>query len=107
VWRGLIVNAYRLERHGPFGSGADIWFHFSVTNSTNDTISYQALGTWVEETGQFQKSWTYSSLGPGAVLRHRDNINISEPGEYNLWLAIQFSDGTGVRLSGPIPVSVQ
>jgi len=106
-WRGLVVNAYRLERHGPFGSGGDIWFNFSITNSTNGTISYTALGTWVEETGQFQKSWTYSSLGPGAVLRHRDHINIVGQGEYSLYLAIQFSDGFGVRLSGPIHVVVQ
>ncbi len=106
--RGLVVAAYYVPRApGPFGPGQDIWFNFSITNESENVVSYNALGTWVEETGQFQKSWTYSVLTPGATLTHRDHINISAPGDYNLWLAIHFSDGIGVLLSGPIRVVVQ
>jgi tetratricopeptide (TPR) repeat protein len=106
--RGLVVVAYYVPRApGPFGPGQDIWFNFSITNESENVVSYNALGTWVEETGQFQKSWTYSVLTPGATLTHRDHINMSAPGDYHLWLAIHFSDGLGVLLSGPIRVVVQ
>lgn len=106
--RGLAVVAYYVPRApGPFGPGTDIWFNFSITNESDSVVSYSALGMWVEETGQFQKSWTFSVLTPGANLNHRDHINIQEPGTYNLWLAIQFSDGMGVLLRGPVNVVVQ
>jgi len=106
--RGLVVNGYWVEgAPGPFAVGQDIWFGFDITNSSGEALDYHALGTWVEETGQFQKSWTYSSLGPGAVLRHRDHINVAQVGTHSLWLAIHFSDGQAALLSGPIVVTVE
>ncbi len=106
--RGLVVNAYYVPRApGPLGQGRDIWFSFSVTNTTNETISYIALGTWVQETGQFQKIWTYSQVGPGYTLIDRDHVNIIQPGTYNLWLGIHYSDGSQELLSGPIRVVVE
>jgi hypothetical protein len=105
---GLVVNAYYIPRApGPLGQGRDIWFSFSVTNTTNETISYIALGTWVQETGQFQKSWTYSQVGPGYTLIDRDHVNIIQPGTYDLWLGIHYSDGSQELLSGPIRVVVE
>jgi hypothetical protein len=61
----------------------------------------------VEQTGQFQKSWTYSLLEPGQSLAWRDHINIPDPGTYHLFLAIHFSDGVAALLSGPVVVTVE
>jgi hypothetical protein len=103
-----VVNGYWLEDvPGPFAVKQDIWFGFDITNSSEHTVEYDALGTWVEETGQFQKSWIYSSLAPGATLPHRDHINIPDGGTYRLWLAIHFDDGVTALLSGPIVVTVE
>lgn len=106
--RGLVVNGYWVEgAPGPFAVGQDIWFGFDITNSSGTTLGYDALGTWVEETGQYQKSWKYSSLPPEEHLRWRDHINIAEVGTYSLWLAIHFSDRQAALLSGPIVVTVE
>lgn len=111
--RGLRVNAYVVEgAPGPFSAGAPIWFSMDITNVSGQEIPYLALGTWVEETGQFQKSYfavppAYPSFMPNQHFTHRDRIMIPVPGNYRLWLAIQFVDGTGVRLYGPVPVIVQ
>ncbi len=111
--RGLVVNNYSVEgAPGPFAAGAPIWFNIDLTNSTGDEIQYLALGTWVEETGQYQKSYfavppAYPSFMPGQRFTHRDSIAIPNPGTYRLWLAIQFKDGAGVRLAGPVTVTVQ
>ncbi len=108
--RGLVVNAYWIEgAPGPFGSAADIWFNMDITNNSGQRIDYNALGTWVEETGQFQKSWTYSSFDAGKHFTHRDHINQFDlsPGTYHLYLRICFSDGACVNMYGPIEVVVQ
>jgi hypothetical protein len=111
--RGLVVNNYAVEgAPGPFATGAPIWFNIDITNPTAEEIQYLALGTWVEETGQYQKSYfavppAYPSFVPGQRFTHRDSIAIPVAGTYRLWLAIQFKDGVGVRLAGPVTVTVQ
>ena len=106
--RGLVVNAYWVEgAPGPFGVGQDIWFNFDLTNGTDQILYYDALGAWVEQTGQFQKSYFHSSFDPGSRLAWDDHINIPEPGTYSLWLAVQFDDGMGAKLSGPVVVTVE
>jgi hypothetical protein len=106
--RGLDPLSYNVfGAPGPFGVGQFIWFSFKIVNTSSQTLSYTSLGTWVQETGQFQKSWTYSTFGPSGVLNHRDHLEIPAPGTYHLFLAIQFSDGDNVLLSGPIEVRVR
>ncbi|HEC35602.1 MAG TPA: hypothetical protein ENI39_03610 [Anaerolineae bacterium] len=106
--RGLMPNDYTVEgAPGPFAVNQDIWFNMDITNTSNETVAYTALGTWVEETGQFQQSWTYSSFTPGQHFTWRDHINIPAPGTYNLWMMVCFHDGTCARLKGPIVVTVQ
>jgi len=103
-----VPSAYWVEgAPGPFEVDEEIWFNIDITNSSGGTVAYQALGTWVEETGQFQKSWSYSAFSPGQHFMWRDHIHIPAPGTYHLWLAIQFDDGAGVKLRGPITVTVQ
>lgn len=106
--RGIRVNGYSVRgAPGPFGAGAEIWFDLNVTNGSAQTVTFNALGTWVEQTGQFQKSWSYSSLAPNQNFVWSDKILIPLGGSYDLWLAIEFSDGAGVLLSGPIKITVQ
>ena len=106
--RGLVVNAYTVEgAPGPFGAAHDIWFSLDITNGSDQTQAFDALGTWVEQTGQYQTSWTYSSLEPWQNLAWRDHINILVPGTYHPFLAIHFSDGVAALLSGPIVVIVE
>ena len=112
-FRGLVPDDYQVEgAPGPYGVGLDICFNMWITNGSGETIEYDALGTWVEETGQFQKSYfsappVYPSFVPGQNFHHRDCLRIPAPGTYNLWLAIHFIDGTAVLLKGPISVVVQ
>jgi uncharacterized protein YraI len=106
--RGIVVNGYSVRgAPGPYGVGAEIWFDLNVTNQSGQTLAFNALGTWVEQTGQFQKSWTYSSLAPNQNFVWSDKLTIPAAGDYSLWLAIEFSDGAGVLLSGPVAVKVQ
>jgi hypothetical protein len=103
-----VANGYWVEgAPGPFSAGQDVWFSFDITNASGGTLEFNALGTWVEETGQYQKSWTYSTLELDETLQWRDHINITAAGEYSLYLAVQFSDGFGALLSGPVVVTVQ
>jgi hypothetical protein len=106
--RGLRANSYSVEgAPGPYGVGASIWFNFNVTNQSTEVVGYNWLGTWVEQTGQVQKSWSYSEFSSGQTLNWRDNINIPQAGTFNLWLAVEFSDGSTALLSGPVTVTVQ
>jgi len=107
-FRGLVADDYQVEgAPGPYGVGADIWFNMWITNKTSSPVEYKALGTLVEETGQFQKSYTYSEFKANAKFNWRDHINIPNAGSYNLWLTICFRDDECFRMLGPVPVTVQ
>jgi hypothetical protein len=118
--RGLEVVAYTvIGAPGPYGAGADIPFNFTVVNRSSSTIVYDALGTWVQDTDIFQKS--YSRLNPNfdppvfvpgyGINDHTDHVRIPTPGTYNLYLAIHFVEEgggiTAVLLAGPVQVVVQ
>jgi hypothetical protein len=106
-FRGLVPNAYVVEgAPGPFEADKKIWFQFSVTN-LGQTVDYSALGTLVDETGQFQKSWTNERFLPGQTLDWRDNLKIPAPGTYNLWLVVCFTDNECFRMRGPVTITVQ
>ena len=107
--RGLVAEGFQVEgAPGPYGSSSDIWFNMWVYNSSSNSVEYDALGVFVEETNEMQKSWSYSQFQPGQRFVHRDHINqfTLGAGTYHLWLMICFSDGC-VRLSGPVQVVVQ
>ncbi len=111
--RGLVPEKFEVEgAPGPYAVGQEIRFHMWITNNSGKTIEYNALGTWVAETGQFQKSYfasppSYPSFVPGQQFQHSDCITIPDPGTYNLWMAIHFKDGTPALLKGPVLVTVQ
>jgi uncharacterized protein YraI len=107
TYRGLAPQGYQVEgAPGPYGVGADIWFNMWI-NNTSGSVEFEALGTQVEETGQFQKSWTYSEFEPGQKFSWRDHINIPAAGTYHLWMTICFRDGQCFRMMGPVEVIVQ
>jgi hypothetical protein len=107
-YRGLVPDSYQVEgAPGPYGIGADIWFNIWITNKSGTAVEFQALGTLVEETGQFQQSWTYSNIQPNKQLVWRDHINIPQAGTYKLWMTVCFLDGECNKMMGPITVNVQ
>lgn len=107
-FHGLVPNDYWVEgAPGPFGAGGDIWFNMDITNASGGAVHYEALGTWVQETDQFQKSWTYQVFDPGDHFVWRDRINIPAAGTYNLWMRICFTSSACANLKGPIVVDVQ
>jgi uncharacterized protein YraI len=107
-FRGLVPNGYEVEgAPGPYGAGGDIWFNMDITNSVAWEVEYNMLGTWVQETGQFQQSWTDQAFKPNQHFTWRDRIRISNAGTYNLWMRICFTDGVCVNLMGPVAVEVQ
>ncbi|MBN1813576.1 MAG: SH3 domain-containing protein [Anaerolineae bacterium] len=109
--RGLVADAFQVEgAPGPYSRGdlgAEIRFHMWITNKTNADIEYYSLGVTVEETGQYQNSYSYSQIYANKQFYHSDHIFIKEPGLYNLWLTIGFTESEWCRLMGPVPVTVK
>lgn len=108
-YRGLDPRDFQVEgAPGPYGKSSDIWFNMWV-NNTGGKIDYDALGVLVEETGDFQKSYTYSHFDPGQKFYHRDHINQFSlgSGTYHLWMTICFDDGQCFKMMGPVEVVVQ
>lgn len=106
-FRGLVPNAYWVEgAPGPYTVNQEIWFNLDVTNTSGQPLDYLAFGTWVAETGQFQKSYSYSSFAAGQRFTWRDHLHIPAAGTYNLWMAIQFADGSSALLMGPVTITV-
>jgi hypothetical protein len=107
-YRGLVPKGYQVEgAPGPYSVGADIWFNMWIDNTSGEEVKFKALGTVVEETGQFQQSWTYSEFTPGKHLSWRDHINIPAAGTYKLWMTIGFMDDQCFRMMGPVTVIIQ
>jgi hypothetical protein len=105
--RGLVADDFQVEgAPGPYPAGGEIWFNMWISNKTGSDISYYSLGVQVEETGQYQQSYSYSSVG-NTQFNHRDHIIIQEPGTYHLWLTIGFTESEWCRLMGPVPVTVK
>jgi hypothetical protein len=105
--RGLVANDFQVEgAPGPYAAGAEIWFNMWISNKTGSDIDYYSLGVQVEETGQYQQSYSYSYVG-NTQFNHRDHIFIKEPGTYHLWLTIGFTESEWCRLMGPVQVVIQ
>ena len=109
--RGLVADGYQVEgAPGPYSVGSDIWFNMWITNKSGAPVEFTALGTVVQENGQFQKSWTYSEIPSDRQFTHRDHLyahHITAPGTYHLFLAICFTDGECANLAGPVEIIVQ
>jgi hypothetical protein len=105
------VDGYQVEgAPGPYALGQDIWFNLWITNQSGAAVEYTALGTWIQENGEFQKSYVYSSLPAGQKFAHRDHLyahQITTTGTFHLYLAICFTEDECARLSGPVTIIVE
>jgi uncharacterized protein YraI len=110
-FRGLVPDKFEVEgAPGPYAAAREIWFNMWILNASANTVEYKAVGIFVEETGQFQKSYTDSNFQPGQGFNpHRDHINqfTLEPGTYHLWMRICFLDGQCFKMLGPVTVTIQ
>ncbi len=103
-FRCLVINSYWVEgAPGPFAVNQLIWFNWDISAPPGD-FPYAALGTWAQETGQFQKSWAFETYVPPTW---RDHIELAGAGTYHLYLRICFNDGVCVNLAGPVAITVQ
>lgn len=106
--RGVVGDSFQVEgAPGPYPAGGEIKFHMWVTNKTGSDIEYKSLGVAVEETGQYQNSYSWSKLYANKQFYHQDHISIEQPGTYHLWLTIGFLDEYWCRLAGPVEVIIQ
>jgi len=107
-FRGLDPISYSVEdAPGPFDAGSQIWFNMEIKNTNNYRVYYESLGTWVQETGKFQESWTKQKFSPDQYFTWRDHIKIKSSGTYHLWMRICFEAGACVNLKGPVTVKVE
>lgn len=109
--RGLEADGYQVEgAPGPYPVGSEIWFNMWISNKSGTTVEYVSLGTLIQENGQFQKSYSYSSIQAGQQFNHRDHLYANQlptPGTYHLYLTICFHDGVCSNLAGPVEIVVQ
>ena len=110
-FRGLVPEGYQVEgAPGPYAAAHEIWFNMWIHNASANTVEYKAVGTFVEETGQSQKSYAYSDFQPDQRFDpHRDHINqfTLESGTYHLWMMICFMDDQCFKMLGPVTVTIQ
>jgi hypothetical protein len=106
--RGVVGDSFQVEgAPGPYSAGGEIRFHMWLTNKTGSKIEYKSLGVVVEETGQYQNSYSWSHLDANKQFYHQDHIFIQDPGTYHLWLTIGFLDDYWCKLLGPVEIIVQ
>ncbi|MCP4541088.1 MAG: SH3 domain-containing protein [Chloroflexi bacterium] len=114
-FRGLEAAGFQVEgAPGPYSAAHKIWFNIWINNTSSAIVEYDALGVFVEETSQYQKSYFstpphYPHFAAGQRFAHRDHINqfTLSPGTYHLWLMVCFTDGYCPKMLGPTEVIVQ
>lgn len=119
--RGLTAS-FGIEGGPSFGANQEIWFNFTVNNSSGAAVPFSVLGVYPKKGGTYRPEFIQASWGgnptdaiPTSGLVWRDNIKIGESGSYTLQLAICFDasyqsckagGGTWVFLSGDVPVTI-
>lgn len=118
--RGLTATHFALQPRSNYSVGGQIWFEFTITNSTGGEVPYNRLGVMPRKGGNDRVDWFQQSYGgPNATMKpngltHEDNIKLPEAGNYTLRLAICFDGweacnaggGTWVTMSQEIPITV-
>jgi hypothetical protein len=94
------LSANFLVEGGPvYAVNQDIWFQFDVKNPNRVEMRYGALGLYPRKDGVdrldlFKYSWTNATMFPNGFT-WRDHINIPEPGQYTVRIAICFNETQG------------
>jgi hypothetical protein len=110
--RGISGDSFTISTSG--GVGAEVWFTFQVTNTTDNDIPYGALSAHTD-VGPTGKSWTNSVLKAHRVLKWTDHMQFPSAGTYQVYAGICYDDGDTCysgsrswdRLSGSITVTIQ
>lgn len=118
--RGLTASHFGLQDRSNYTVNGQIWFDFTIVNTTGGDVPYNRLGVLPKKDGTDRFDWFQQSYGgPNAAIRpeglsHEDNIKLPETGSYTLRLVICFDGydacnsggGTWVTMSHEIPVTI-
>lgn len=117
--RGL-SGSFSLLPESQYTVNGNIWFRFTVTNSSGQNVPYEALGALPKKNGVvrgdwFKRSWggNNDSIGTGGLTAD-DWIKLPETGNYTLMLAVCFDPLSAcqsgaspwVILSPEVPVTI-
>lgn len=118
--RGLVATNFALQDRSNYTVGGQVWFEFTLVNTTGGEVPYNRLGVLPKKDGGDRFNWFQQSYGgPNATIKpagltHEDNIKLPETGTYTLRLAICFetweacngSGGSWATLSPEIVVNI-
>ena len=118
--RGLTATNFSLQPRSNYSVGGQIWFDFTIVNTSGGEVPYNRLGVMPRKGGADRGDWFQQSYGgPNATIKtggltHEDNIKLPEAGNYTLrlmicfdgWEACNSGGGTWVTLSQEIPVTI-
>jgi hypothetical protein len=95
---------FLIEGGTNFAVNQDIWFVYDLKNANRAEMEYGALGLLprkdgVERLDLAQFSWTNATMFPNGMV-WRDHINIPEPGNYSVRIAICFDATQDVCRAG-------
>jgi hypothetical protein len=107
-------NGDSVKPNTTFGNAGDVWFYMRITNTSGGPIVIPQWGLYVEETGDFQKSWGGPGGGEpltipsGGVMDWMDHINqfTLGAGKFKVWMRACFQDGYCVNLAGPVQIDI-
>ena len=116
---GLVASHFALQERAELFVNGEIWFEFTVANSTSGDVPFDALGVMPKKDGVDRKEWYQHSYGgnndviPRSGLSWDDHIKLPEGGNYTLRLVVCFDGpacqaqtGTWHTLSPEIPIQV-
>lgn len=117
---GLIASHFAIQDRAQLTVNGDVWFEFTVANSTSGDVPFDALGVMPKKNGVDRREWYQHSYGgnndviPRSGLSWDDHINLPEAGNYTLRLVVCFDGaactaqtGTWHTLSQEIPVTIR
>lgn len=119
--RGLVATNFAIQPRSNFGVNQQVWFEFSIVNTTGGNVPYYRLGALPRKDGTDRSAWFQQSYGgPSASIKpsgldHEDNIKLPEAGNYTLRLVICFDSWEAcnsgspnwVTMSQEIPIQIK
>lgn len=117
---GLVGTGFTLQARSSYTVNGEIWYEFSVQNTSGSPVPYQGLGALPKKNGAdrgdlFKLSWGGNNDSiPTSGLSAEDWIKLPETGNWTLRLAICFDTLANCRsgatpfvtLSQEIPVTI-
>ena len=117
---GLIASHFAIQDRAQLTVNGDVWFEFTIANSTAGDVPFDALGVMPRKDGTDRPQWYQHSYGgnndviPRSGLSWDDHINLPEAGNYTLRMVVCFDGaactaqtGRWHTLSQEIPVTIR